>query len=138
MAQLFLACSKCKQPMPVDEQMVKNAMVLEQELIAAHDVCPGEERPTDAPPALRLFRAQVVIAEIPAEDGADADVFCPAPVVDGHPLELICGAGKTVEAKGAAEAVNGALTNWMNEVWPTLQMNAQLADSMASTPTTES
>lgn len=128
MSQLFIACKKCGQPVAVDEQLIKNALALGDDLTAQHDVCPGEERPEPEQTPARKFRAQIVIAELPEDTPLDTEVFVPAPVMNGEPLELVCGAGYTVEARNAAEAVNGPLTTWLSQTWPKLQDNAAYAD----------
>jgi hypothetical protein len=122
----------------VDEQFVQNSIALGDGIPEiAHEVCPGEQRDAEDRPVMRKFRAQVVVAEIPADVDADAEVVLPAPTIGDLPLELIAGTGKTVEARTAAEAVNGPLTVWLNGVWPQMQEHAAFADLPAPTPTTD-
>lgn len=133
MADVYVGCSKCGQPLPIAEEAIKTALAVGEQIPAvAHDVCPGETPVAEAAPE-RVFRVQIVICEIPADD-ADKDVFIPVPVVAGIPLELIAGLGKTVHGRNAAEAVNGPLTTWLMEGWPTLQENVARADLPAPSP----
>lgn len=59
-----------------------------------------------------------------------------APGVEHGMLEPILGIGKTVEARNAAEAVNGPLTGWLSDAWSKMMENAAWADAPAATTAT--
>lgn len=150
MSDIFVGCSKCGQPLPVDAEAMRNALLLGQEVTAAHDVCPGQEAaPVDAPP-LRRFRAQIIMWELPP---ADDPIYRSDDNPDGIPLdtpvtwkyasldgssevEELAGVGHTVEAESFAKAVNGPFTTWLNRTWPKMQENAAFADLPAPSTAT--
>lgn len=126
-AQIFIACEACGDPMPVDEELVKNSLVLSGTMpTARHDTCPGTEPDTEPvdEPTLRRFRAQISLIELTG-DRDDVDVHITA--VDGD-AEVLAGLGHTVTGRNLAEAVNGPLTTWLNKAWPQIQESAAFAD----------
>lgn len=153
MAQVFLGCSKCGDPLPVDEEAVKNSLTLHGTLPSVqHDVCPGtvaEGELGEAPP-MRRFRAQILFVELPPltdpkyapedEEGGGRNPNVEPEfkvIVDMESFDLLAGIGVTFEAESFSKAVNGPFTHWLNETWPKMQENAAYADLPAPTPATE-
>lgn len=131
MAQLFIACTRCGEPLPVDSEAIRNAIVLGDELSAAHDVCPGEEPPAEVgeEPVLRRFRAQVILMEMKGDrNDVDVPFDSDVEIIAGADVEILAGVGHTVEGRNFAEAVNGPLTTWLNQTWPKMQESAAFAD----------
>jgi hypothetical protein len=144
MAQLFIACTRCGDPLPVDSEVLKNAIALGEDIAAAHDVCPGQEptEPAGEAPALRRFRLQLIMWEVPpkgdpiyrSEDNPEG-IPLDTPVTwkyvslaGSAVVEELAGTGHTVDARNFAEAVNGPLTTWLNQTWPKMQESAAFAD----------
>lgn len=140
--KLYVKCARCQGDLEIDTETVKNADALGHDLELEHapGQCPGENGVPAATTPRRRFRAVVMVVELPPvgseqyealgidEDKLDEHLRWPEPTLAGVALEPVCGTGKTVEARNAAEAVNGDLTGWLNDVWPKMQENAAWAD----------
>jgi hypothetical protein len=131
MAQLFIACTKCGDPLPVDSEVLKNAIALGEDLNASHEVCPGQEpAPSGDGPVLRRFRCELLLVEI-GDDVEDPAIEEWAIGMRAHAdaeTDLLSAIGHTVHGRNFAEAVNGPVTTWLNKVWPQLQEGAAFAD----------
>jgi hypothetical protein len=130
--RLEVPCANgCGGTLEVDEQTLANAVALGITLIVKHDTCPTTTPPVVETPTTRRYRTQLIFVEVFPDDGDGADLVFPPPHYMNDPAriaEVIAAIGKTVDARNFAEAVNGPLTTWLNETWPTLQENAALAD----------
>lgn len=144
MTQLFLGCSKCGQPVPVEQEMVLNAVALTgNPPPVAHSMCPGEEAPVNGErPVLRRFAITVAVAEVwpdgdeayPALEVTEQDVKWKDPTLGGMPLELLMRMQHTVEATNFPTAMNGPLSGWLEDTWIKARDAAVLADLPAAPP----
>lgn len=135
----FLACSECGQLIPVDDELIRNALTINGEMpsVKHEPACPGAE--VDAATGRvveRRFGIHLAMYEIP--EGADADAYAGGvtlllnPTLDNRDpdptLDLLAEMGQIVVNPTFAGAVNGAFTEWLNKTWPKLQETAVIAD----------
>lgn len=144
--KLTVACGRCGQPIPVEAQMVANAVALGEDLELEHapGQCPHEHGvPVSETAPLRRFRLQLMAVELPHEGSEeyeelgvserDAAAALRWSVGWQQPegvlgLPFMAGIGHTVSARNFPEAVNGDLTSWLNTAWPRFQETAAFAD----------
>lgn len=137
MSQVFLSCSECGQPIPVEQELLLNAIALNgvPPEVRHEPGCPGETVPVEGEaPVMRRFGIHFTLFEV-STDVELGDLGRELVVVhrrDGQPeydVDPLSSMGHVVEAKTFATAVNGPFTDFLNKTWPRLQETAVIADS---------